>query len=145
MVGQDQFIEGVKVSRSELKKKITTNDLSYEGCKTTYFQYRDQVQIRGVEVATFLRENYILYFDGTYADHKVSIAFYDKPEDDPQRIMLYEIQNISGKIKKVSMHEITEFYEAYGGNPEMLRSIYIDYIIKKGKPNRGAVSLALGY
>lgn len=142
---QDEFIEKVKSSRVELRKDITSKGLKYDGTKTTYFQFNDEIQYKGIEVATFLRDNYHFFFDGSYAESKVSIEVYDLSPDNPNRLMLYEIKNISGKKVSISMDAILKKYLAYGGDPETLNSLHIDYVIKKGKPSRGAISLSLGF
>jgi|SRR5690554_501264 len=144
-LAQDQFIEGVKLSRIELRADIEAKNLSYDGSKTTYFQYNDKTQYKGLEIAVFLRNNYYFFFDGSHAQSKVSIEFYDLPSDNPDRIRLYTIKNVSGKKVSISMEGVTEFYAAYGGNIETLSSVYIDYIIKKGEPSRGAITLSLGF
>lgn len=142
---QDQFIEKVKLSRIELRADIEAKNLSYDGSKTTYFQYNDKTQYKGLEIAVFLRNNYYFFFDGSLAQSKVSIEFYDLPSENPDRIRLYSIKNVSGKKVSISMEGVIEFYAAYGGNPETLSSVHIDYIIKKGEPSRGAITLSLGF
>ncbi|HLW30393.1 MAG TPA: hypothetical protein VKX29_06015 [Brumimicrobium sp.] len=142
---QDQFIEEVKKSRVDLRKDIESKKLNYDGSKTTFFQYNDKTQYKGLEIAVFLRDNYHFFFDGSHAQSKVSIEFYDLPPENPNRLRMYEISNISGKKVNISMEDVLEFYAVYGGNPETLSSVHIDYIIKKSKPNRGAITLSLGF
>ena len=142
---QDEFIDKVKASRVELRKEITSKGLKYDGTKTTYFQFNDQTQVKGIEIAIFLRNNYHFFFDGTYAENKVSIEIYDLSPDNPNRLMLYEIKNISEKKVNISMDGILKHYIAYGGDPETLSSLHIDYVIKKAKPGRGAITLSLGF
>ncbi|WP_299203817.1 hypothetical protein [Brumimicrobium sp.] len=142
---QDEFIEKVKKSRVELRKDITAKGLKYDGTKTTYFQFTDDTQYKGIEIAVFLRDNYHFFFDGSHSEGKVTIEIYDLSPDNPHRLKLYEIKNISGKKADVSMEEILKHYVTYGGDPETLSSLHIDYVIKKSKPSRGAITLSLGF
>ncbi|HLV41531.1 MAG TPA: hypothetical protein VKY37_04575 [Brumimicrobium sp.] len=142
---QDEFINNVKLSRVELRKDIIAKGLKYDGTKTTYFQYSEKDQHKAIEIAVFLRDNYHFFFDGTYAESKVSVEVYDLTPENPNRLLLYEIKNISGKKVNISMEEIMKRYLSYGGDPETLNSLHINYIIKSAKQNRGAVTLSLGF
>ncbi|MEX1191874.1 MAG: hypothetical protein WEA99_07845 [Brumimicrobium sp.] len=140
---QDSFIESMNKAKSDLKAGL--GDLKYDGSKSTYFQVKKEVTYKEVEVAVFLRENYHLFFDGSPAPSKVTLRIFDKPADNPDRIMLFEVKNISGKQKSVTVDELKEKYAYYVEDPEMLKNVYVDYEIAKGKPARAGVVMALGY
>src|SRR5680860_542004 len=140
---QDDFID--KMSEAKKTTKEELGDLNYEGSKSTYFQVRKEVSYKEVEVALFLRDNYHLFFNGNPSSAKVSVRIYDKPANNPDRIMLWEVKNISGKQKSVSENELKEMYAFYVEDVDYLRSVFVDYEIQKGKPERGGVILVLGY
>ena len=140
---QDDFIETVNSSKQSLKNKLDT--LKYDGSKVTYFKYRDQTYYKGIQIPVFLRENYYFLVSGLAAEDKVSVEFYDKPPESEDRILLYEIKNISGDEDIVNVDELIGKLAFYGKSPELLRSVFIDYVIKKSKSDRGAIVLVLGY
>lgn len=140
---QDSFIEKMNEAKKSTKKEL--GDLKYDGSKSTFFQVRKQVSYKEVEVAIFLRENYHLFFNGNPTSSKVTVRIYDKPADNPDRIMLWEVRNISGKQKSVSVNELKEKYAYYVEDPNNLRSVFVDYEIQKGKPERSGIVMVLGY
>lgn len=143
VISQDQFIE--KMNDAKEMSKNDLGDLNYDGSKSTYFQVKDELTFKEVEIAVFLRDNYHLFFNGYPAPSKVTIRIYDKPADNPDRIMLWEIKNISGKRKSTTIDELKKMYGYYVEDPNSLKSIFVDYEIHKGDPSRGGVVLVLGY
>jgi len=140
---QDDFIDKMNEAKKNTKEEL--GDLNYDGSKSTYFQVRNEVSYKEVEVALFLRDNYHLFFNGNPTSAKVSVKIYDKPANNPDRIMLWEVKNISGKQKSVSENELKEMYAYYVEDVDNLRSVFVDYEIQKGKPERGGIVLVLGY
>lgn len=140
---QDDFIDKMNEAKKTTKEDL--GDLKFDGAKSTYFQYRDALTFKEVEVAIFLRENYHLFFNGYPAPSKVTIRIYDKPANNPDRIMLWEVKNISGKRKSISVEELKKMYAFYVEDVDNLRSVFVDYEIHKSKPQRGGVVMVLGY
>jgi hypothetical protein len=140
---QDDFID--KMNEAKKTTKEALGDLKYDGAKSTYFQVKKEVSYKEVEVAVFLRENYHLFFNGNPTSSRVSVQIYDKPASDPNRIMLWEVKNISGKEKSISVNELKEKYSYYVEDTNDLRSVFVDYEIQKGKPERGGIVMVLGY
>lgn len=140
---QDEFIQLVNESKKSLKDQLDT--LKYDGSKVTYFKYRDLTYYKGVQIPVFLRDNYYFFISGKAAEDKVSVEFYDKPPESDNRILLYEIKNISGDEEFVNVDKLRERLSFYGKSPELLRSVFIDYVIKKSRSDRGAIILVLGY
>lgn len=140
---QDDFIQLVNASKQSLRDQLDT--LKYDGTKVTYFKYRDMTYYKGVQIPVFLRDNYVFLVSGKAAEDKVSIEFYDKPPESEDRILLYEIKNISGDEEFVDVKKLRERLSFYGKSPELLRSVFIDYVIKKSRSDRGAIVLVLGY
>ena len=89
--------------------------------------------------------NYVFFLSGAAADDKVTVQFFDKPMESNNRILLYEIKNISGNEAVIDLNELRKRITVYGESPESLRSVFIDYEIKKSRTERGAVVLVLGY
>ncbi|MDX1652869.1 MAG: hypothetical protein R3277_10285 [Brumimicrobium sp.] len=141
--GQDELVNKMNEAKKTLKDDL--GDLNYDGSKSTYFQVGDKLTFKEVEVAVFLRDNYHLLFNGHPAPSKVTLRIYDKPAENPDRIMLYEVKNISGKRKTITVEELKKLYAYYVEDPNTLRSVYIDYEIHKGKKARGGIVLVLGY
>ncbi|PHR47303.1 MAG: hypothetical protein COA32_07735 [Fluviicola sp.] len=142
-LAQDSFIDKMNEAKKTTKEEL--GDLKFDGSKSTYFQVREEVSYKEVEVAIFLRKNYHLFFNGNPTSAKVTVRIYDKPANNPNRIMLWEVKNISGKQKSVSVEELKKMYAYYVENVDNLRSIFVDYEIQKGKPERGGVVMVLGY
>lgn len=140
---QDEFIQ--KMNDAKEMSKDDLGDLNYDGSKSTYFQVKNELTFKEVEIAVFLRDNYHLFFNGYPAESKVTLRIYDKPADNPNRIMLWEIKNISGKRKSTSVEELKKMYAYYVEDPNSLKSIFVDYEIHKGDLSRGGVVLVLGY
>lgn len=140
---QDDLVEKMNEAKKTTKENL--GDLKYDGSKSTYFQVRKNVSYKEVEIAVFLRDNYHLFFNGNPTSSRVSVQIYDKPANNPNRIMLWEVKNISGKQKSVSVNELKEMYSYYVEDVSNLRSLYIDYEIQKGRPERGGIVLVLGY
>jgi hypothetical protein len=133
----------VKEAKEELKNNL--GDKKYDGSKTTYYEVKGSKDFKDLEIILFLREDYTLHFSGKASRGKVALRIYDKPSDDGDRIMLFEVKNISGKTQQVTSKELSEMLKFYDENPQPLRSVYVEYEIAKGKPARGAVVLVLGY
>ncbi len=142
-LSQDDFITTVNSSKQSLKDKLDT--LKYDGSKVTYFKYRDQTYYKGIQIPVFLRDNYYFLLSGKVAEDKVSIEFYDKPPESDGRILLHEIKNISGNEETVNMEDLRRKLAFYGKPPELLKSVFIDFVIKKSRSDRGAIVLVLGY
>tara|TARA_B100000508_G_scaffold138385_1_gene134377 strand:- start:61761 stop:62237 length:477 start_codon:yes stop_codon:yes gene_type:complete len=142
-VGQDDFVQTVQTAKQSLRDQLDT--LSYDGSKVTYFKYRDKTYYKGLQIPVFLRENYVFFLSGAAADDKVTVQFFDKPMESNNRILLYEIKNISGNEAVIDLNELRKRITVYGESPESLRSVFIDYEIKKSRTERGAVVLVLGY
>lgn len=140
---QDEFIE--KMNKAKEMSKEDLGDLNYDGSKSTYFQVRDKLIFKEVEVALFLRENNHLLFNGHPSSSKVTVRIYDKPAENPDRVMLWEVNNISGKRKTISEAELKKMYAYYVEDADDLRSVFVDYEIHKGKPARGGIVLVIGY
>lgn len=140
---QDDFIEKINDAKQSLRDQMDT--LKYDGSTVTYFKYRDQTHYKGVQVPVFLRENYIFFLSGETAEDKVSVQFYDKPPESDNRLLLHEIKNISGDEEIVNVDDLRKRMTVYGKSPDLLRSVFIDYEIKKSRGNRGAIVLVLGY
>jgi hypothetical protein len=133
----------VKVAKEELKN--TLGDLKYDGSKTTYYEVKGDVDFKDLEIILFLRENYRLMFSGKASRGKVRLRIYDKPSENADRLMLFEVKNISGKTATISAQELNDMLAFYDPNPQELRSVYVEYEISKGKTERGAIVLVLGY
>lgn len=140
---QDDFIEKVNTAKKSLKDQLDT--LEYDGTKVTYFKYRKQTYFKGVQVPVFLRDNYHFLISGGAAEDKVSVQIYDKPPESDNRLLLYEIRNISKDEEIIDINKLRERMVFYGKAPETLRSVFIDYEIKKSRSDRGAMVLVLGY
>lgn len=140
---QDNFID--KMNEAKQTTIDALGDLKFDGSKSTYFQVKRDVTYKEVEVAVFLRDNYHLFFNGEPSNSKVTLRIYDKAATDPNRIMLWEVKNISGKQKSVSVKELKEMYSYYVEDPDNLRTVHVDYEIQKGKPERGGIVMVLGY
>jgi hypothetical protein len=140
---QDEFIQKIDDAKQSLRDQMDT--LKYDGSTVTYFKYRDQTYYKGVQVPVFLRDNYIFLLSGETAEDKVSVQFYDKPPESDNRLLLYEIKNISGDEEIVNVADLRERMTVYGKSPGLLKNIFIDYEIKKSRANRGAIVLVLGY
>lgn len=140
---QDDFIQLVSESKKSLRDQLDT--LKYDGSKVTYFKFRDFTYYKGVQIPVFLRDNYFFLISGEAADDKVSVEFYDKPPESEDRILLYEIKNISGDEEIINVDKLRERLAFYGKSPDLLRSVFIDYVIKKSRSDRGAIVLVLGY
>lgn len=141
--GQDEFISTVNKAKADLRSELDT--LQYDGTQVTYFKYRDQTYYKGVQVPVFLRDRYYFLFSGAAANEKVSIEFYDKPPESNNRLLLFEIKNISEDEAFININDLRERMKVYGESPDDLRSVFVDYKIKKGKGDRGAIVLVLGY
>lgn len=141
--GQDALVEKVKDSKESLREQLDT--LKYDGSKVTYFRYRDQTYFKGLQIPVFLRDEYVFLLSGVPAEDKVTVQFYDKPMESNNRILLYEIRNISGDEEIININQLRERMIQYGKSPETLRSVFIDYEIKKSRSDRGAIVLVLGY
>jgi len=133
----------VKSAKDELKSNL--GSLKYDGSKTTYYEVRNTNSFKDLEIILFLRDNYSLNFSGKASRGKVKLRIYDKPSSNPDRIMLFEVKNISGKTSTITSNELNQQLEFYKENPQALRSVYVEYEILKGKTERGAVVLVLGY
>lgn len=140
---QDDFVTKVGDARESLKEQLDT--LNYDGSKVTYFRYRDQTYFKGLQIPVFLRDEYVFLLSGLPAEDKVTVQFYDKPMESDNRILLYEIRNISGDEEIININQLRERMIQYGKSPETLRSVFIDYEIKKSRSDRGAIVLVLGY
>jgi hypothetical protein len=140
---QGDFIDKMNEAKKTTKEEL--GDLNYDGSESTYFQVRKKVSYKEVDVALFLRDNYHLFFNGNPTSAKVSVRIYDKPANNPDRIMLWEVKNISGKQKSISENELKEMYAFYVEDVDDLRSVFVDYEIQKGKPERGGIVMVLGY
>lgn len=134
----------VKTAKEELKSSI--NEKGYDGSKTTYYQVKKEDDFKELEVYLFLRDHYTLYFNGEASSGKVKLRIFDKPADDPNRIQLFEVRNISGKTKEITEAELNEQLGFYIQDAPPLRSVFIEYEISKGRSNdRGAIVMMLGY
>lgn len=140
---QDDFVEKVNTAKKSLRGQLDT--LEYDGTKVTYFKYRDQTYYKGVQIPVFLRDNYHFLISGGAAEDKVSVQIYDKPPESNNRLLLYEIRNISEDEEIIDINKLRERMAFYGKTPETLRSVFIDYEIKKSRSDRGAMVLVLGY
>lgn len=138
-----QLKNEVKEAKEELKNNLGSQ--KYDGSKTTYYEVRNTVNHKDLEIILFLRDNYSLNFSGKASRGKVRLRIYDKPADNPDRIMLFEVKNISGKTASITSNELNQNLEFYVQNPQSLRSVYVEYEIQKGKTDRGAIVLVLGY
>lgn len=145
--GQQDDVTQLKNEVKEAKEELKSNlgDKKFDGSKTTYYEVRNAVGFKDLEIILFLRDNYSLNFSGKASRGKVKLRIYDKPSDNPDRIMLFEVKNISGKLSSVSSHELNQQLEFYIQDPQPLKSVYVEYEIQKGKTERGAVVLVLGY
>lgn len=133
----------VKLAKEELRNNLGSQ--KYDGSKTTYYEVTDNNDFKDLEIILFLRDNYTLNFSGKPSRGKVRLRIYDKPSEDGNRLMLFEVKNISGKTAQISSNELNEMLAFYDPNPQALRSVYVEYEISKGKSLRGAVVLVLGY
>jgi hypothetical protein len=135
--------EDVKTAKDELRNQL--GNKKYDGSKTTYFEVGSKNDFKDVEVVLFLRDSYELFFSGKAAGAKVRMRIYDKASDKKDRVMLYEVKNIGGKIEKVSAKELNEVLNFHYPQAGALKSVFVEYEIMKGKPHRGAIVMALGY
>jgi hypothetical protein len=133
----------IKTAKDELKNNL--GNLKYDGSKTTYYEVKGSNDFKDLEIILFLRDNYSLNFSGKASRGKVRLRIYDKPSENGDRLMLFEVKNISGKNASVTARELNEMLAFYDPNPQPLRSVYVEYEISKGKSVRGAVVLVLGY
>lgn len=145
--GQHEDIARLKLeinaTKEELKEGLGSQ--KYDGSKTTYYEVKSEKDYKDLEIILFLRDDYTLYFSGKASRGKVRLRIYDKASENADRIMLYEVKNISAKTAHVTASELTEKLSFYDPNPQPLRSVYVEYEISKGKTERGAVVLVLGY
>ena len=140
----EQLKNEVKEAKDALRNQL--GDLRYDGSKVTYYEVKRDPSFKDLEVILFLRENYTLMFNGAPSSSKVAMRIYDKPSHQSDRVMLYEVKNISGKSRTVTEQELNNQLTFYVQNPQKLRSVYVEYEVSKGKnPDRGAVVLVLGY
>jgi hypothetical protein len=133
----------VNQAKSELRSLIAPQ--KYDGSKTTYYEVLKQNDFKDLEVVLFLRDSYSLHFSGKASGSKVRLRIYDKAPEDPSRIALHETKNISGKTVTVSSRELQEILSFHYENPNQLKSVFVEYEIMKGKPERGAIVMVLGY
>lgn len=140
----DDMKKNVRTIQSNLRKSM--DDLKYDGSKVTYFEIKNRIQFKEVEVILFLREKNTLFFNGELSAGRVNLKIYDKPANDPNRLMLFEVKNINKKSVSVSENELNERLSFYDPNPTKLRSVFVDYEISKSKKEeRGAIVMAIGY
>ena len=140
----DDMKKNVRNIQSNLRKSM--NGLKYDGSKVTYFESKNKVQFKEVEVILFLREKNMLFFNGELATGRINLKIYDKAVNDPDRLVLFEVKNINSKTVSVTEEELNERLSFYEPNPTRLRSVFIDYEISKSKKEeRGAIVMAIGY
>jgi hypothetical protein len=133
----------VTTAKDELKSNLGSQ--KYDGSKTTYYEVKSTSDFKDLEIILFLRDNYTLNFSGKASRGKVRLRIYDKPSENADRIMLFEVKNISSQTASISSDELNEMLAFYERNPQPLRSVYVEYEIAKGKSVRGAIVLVLGY
>ena len=134
----------VKAAKSALKSEL--GNLRFDGSKVTYYEVQREAGFKDLEVILFLRESYTLFFNGDASQNKVALRIYDKPSEDPTRILLYEVKNISKKTRSVSEKDLNQQLSFYVQNPDRLRTVYIEYEVSRGRnPDRGALVMMLGY
>lgn len=134
----------VKEAKAALKEEL--NDLKYDGSKTTYYEVKRSPDFKELEVILFLRDEYTLFFNGDPSPGRVSLRIFDRPSHDPNRTVLFEVRNISGKQKSVTEAELNERLSFYVQDPAPLRSVYVEYEVSRGRnAERGAVVMVLGY
>lgn len=135
--------EEVKVAKEELRNGL--GGQKFDGSKTTYFEVGPKNDFKDLEIVLFLRDTYVLHFNGKAAGAKVRMRIYDKSSQHKDRIMLYEVKNIDGKISAISTKEMNEVLNFHYPNAGALKSVFVEYEIMKGKSHRGAIVMALGY
>lgn len=134
----------VKAAKSILKAEM--EDLRYDGSKVTYYEVKRETGFKDLEVILFLRDDYTLFFNGDASSNRVALRVFDKPSEDPNRILLYEVRNISNKTRSVSEQELNEQLQMYMQDPPLLRKVHIEYEVSRGrKPERGAIVMMLAY
>ena len=134
----------VKQAKEALKAEL--KGLSYDGAKTTYYEVKRSPDYKEVEVILFLRDEYTLMFSGEASPGRVSLRIYDKPSHDPNRTVLFEARNISGKQEVVTEAELNERLSFYNPEADALRSVFVEYEVARGRnPERGAIVMILGY
>ena len=96
----------VKEAREALKKEL--KGLKYDGSKTTYYEVKRNPDFKELEVILFLRDEYTLFFNGDPSPGRVALRIFDKPSHDPNRTIIYEVRNSSGKQITVKESELNE-------------------------------------
>ena len=147
-----EFKTNIKQNKAEAKKSI--KPYLYDGYKTTYFNYKTYKQIKEVEIYLFNNTDYKLAFNGKSAPKKVSVKIFDAPITESNRVLLAEIEDISGENTIITTKTLNESYKQKTKNDSRLKRVFVDYEIPSVSTadnknpdisDRGAIILVLGY
>jgi len=147
-----EFKANIKSNKAEAKEQL--KPYLYDGYKTTYFNYKTYKQVKEVEIYLFNNTEYRLAFNGKSCQKNVKVKIYNAPKSDPNRVLLKEIDNVSGANYLVQTGELNENYMAVNKNATRLKRVFVSYEIpatstaNNDKPSiedRGAVVLVMGY
>ncbi len=147
-----EFKANIKSNKAEAKEQL--KPYLYDGYKTTYFNYKTYKQVKEVEIYLFNNTEYRLAFNGKSCAKSMNVKIYNAAKSDPKRVLLKEINNISGSNTLVQTSELNEAYKAKSENATRLKRVFVSYEIpptttaNNEKPtieDRGAVVLVMGY
>jgi hypothetical protein len=147
-----EFKANIKSNKAEAKEQL--KPYLYDGYKTTYFNYKTYKQVKEVEIYLFNNTEYRLAFNGKSCPKNVSVKVYNTDKSNLNRVLLKEINNVSGTNSLVQTSELNEAYQGASKNATRLKRVFVSYEIpatasaNNEKPtieDRGAVVLVMGY
>ena len=147
-----EFKANIKSNKAEAKKAV--KPYLYDGYKTTYFNYKTYKQVKEVEIYLFNNTEYRLSFNGKSCPKNVKIKIYNADRGSKKRIVLAEIENISGKNMIIQTKDLNVAYKKINSKATRLKRVFVSYEIpaapgaNNAKPkieDRGAVILVMGY
>ena len=147
-----EFKTNIKSNKTEAKEML--KPYLYDGYKTTYFNYKTYKQVKEVEIYLFNNTEYRLVFNGKSSPKNVNIKIYNADKSVEDRVLLKEINNVSGKNVLIQTNELNKSYKAKNKKATRLKRVFVSYEIpatstaNNEKPtieDRGAVVLVMGY
>jgi hypothetical protein len=147
-----EFKANIKSNKAEAKRAV--KPYLYDGYKTTYFNYKTYKQTKEVEIYLFNNTEYRLSFNGKSCPKEAAVKIYNADKSDEKRILLWTIENVTGKNVLVQTNELNAALKKASSNASRLKRVFVNYEIpategaNNAKPSiddRGAVILVMGY